>query len=535
MLLSVVNAKVRAQGSTFNCLVYKIAKCESSEDKRGERGIMGLRNLALNYMIGPRLYAVYSQEASRYKLNSMESISDLIHVCTTVFPLLVVYAYRNSLVNLSFVRSCTEVVIAYYSVAYGFRFIGRVSNPEYRNFSRGLIRQNSEPKKSDTDALLTKYDYEIFASPLAFQAKSLKRHYVSLKETDMPPEVPCYLRPIRDFVAYLCANTFGRRMVYPGSTALVQFLFSSLLLENRRKLILRQSGRRNVISTTDKNRIDTVFFDRRGEGEKGSTLVITCEGNAAFYETGIMSTPLSLGYSVLGWNAPGFAESSGQPTPSQILCAMDAVMQLALEKLGFEENQVIIYAWSIGGFPATWAAMNFPKIQGLMLDATFDDLLPLALARMPDSLSPLVHYTIRKHLNLPVAAQLSCYKGPVVLIRRRRDELLATLEHGSDEEKLLSNRTNELLKLQQLSGLKFSNLDHELYVDMWLASNADERSQLEDQVDKWQGPVPNSVEHLNDERRISLIFHLCSWYFIDFNSEHNTPLDPTLFSLPVAL
>lgn len=109
-----------------------------------------------------------------------------------------------------------------------------------------------------------------------------------------------------------------------------------------------------------------------------------------------------------------------------------------------------------------------------MLDATFDDLLPLALARMPDSLSPLVHYTIRKHLNLPVAAQvvfvngffsksvlifiagssemvenfqLSCYKGPVVLIRRRRDELLATLEHGSDEEKLLSNRTNELLKV----------------------------------------------------------------------------------------
>lgn len=64
-------------------------------------GIMGLRNLALNYMIGPRLYAVYSQEASRYKLNSMESISDLMftfingfrHVCTTVFPLLVVVSF----------------------------------------------------------------------------------------------------------------------------------------------------------------------------------------------------------------------------------------------------------------------------------------------------------------------------------------------------------------------------------------------------------------------------------------------------------
>lgn len=42
----------------------------------------------------------------------------------------------------------------------------------------------------------------------------------------------------------------------------------------------------------------------------GSVLVLCSEGNAGFYEIGIMSTPLEAGYSVLGWNHPGFAGST---------------------------------------------------------------------------------------------------------------------------------------------------------------------------------------------------------------------------------
>lgn len=43
---------------------------------------------------------------------------------------------------------------------------------------------------------------------------------------------------------------------------------------------------------------------------EGNTLVICCEGNAGFYEVGIVNTPLMAGYSVLGWNIPGFASST---------------------------------------------------------------------------------------------------------------------------------------------------------------------------------------------------------------------------------
>jgi len=42
----------------------------------------------------------------------------------------------------------------------------------------------------------------------------------------------------------------------------------------------------------------------------GDVLVICCEGNAGFYEIGVMATPLNCGYSVLGWNYPGYGWSS---------------------------------------------------------------------------------------------------------------------------------------------------------------------------------------------------------------------------------
>lgn len=38
-------------------------------------------------------------------------------------------------------------------------------------------------------------------------------------------------------------------------------------------------------------------------------------------------------------------------------------------------------------FLATWAVMSYPEIRALVLDASFDDLLPLALKVMPDSWS----------------------------------------------------------------------------------------------------------------------------------------------------
>lgn len=59
----------------------------------------------------------------------------------------------------------------------------------------------------------------------------------------------------------------------------------------------------------------------------------------------------------------GFGESSGLPMPAQTISAADTVMQYALKKLAFSEDQIIIYAWSIGGFPGTWLAANYADIK----------------------------------------------------------------------------------------------------------------------------------------------------------------------------
>ncbi len=111
--------------------------------------------------------------------------------------------------------------------------------------------------------------------------------------------------------------------------------------EGRAKLIEKQLGQRAVIQTNDsyKNKIDTVFVDRRNNATSSETkkrfatldfefsdnsdnynsrlnsnngkyLVICCDGNASFYEIGMLQTALDNGFSVLGWNYPGFAQST---------------------------------------------------------------------------------------------------------------------------------------------------------------------------------------------------------------------------------
>lgn len=69
-------------------------------------------------------------------------------------------------------------------------------------------------------------------------------------------------------------------------------------------------GERFKIRTADCNEIDTMFINRRNATPNGNILVICCEGNAGFYEIGITITPIEAGYSVLGWNHPGFGGST---------------------------------------------------------------------------------------------------------------------------------------------------------------------------------------------------------------------------------
>lgn len=82
------------------------------------------------------------------------------------------------------------------------------------------------------------------------------------------------------------------------------------LVQGRTKLQEVNNGERFKLQSRDDNEIDCMFVDKRNRTSNGRTLVIACEGNAGFYEMGIMCTPIEAGYSVLGWNHPGFGGST---------------------------------------------------------------------------------------------------------------------------------------------------------------------------------------------------------------------------------
>ena len=189
-------------------------------------------------------------------------------------------------------------------------------------------------------------------------------------------------------------------MLYPG--VFLQSMIGFALLDGRAKLIEQKRGQRAVEQTKDayENKIDTLFVDNRNvisyssvsrvatvdssakNSDNGKYLVICCDGNASFYEVGLFAIPIENGYSVLGWNYPGFGQSSGQPYPDQLTSAADAVMQYAFS-LGFKTENIILASWSIGGFTISWMTNHYPDVRGAILDACFDDVVPLAQQQMP--------------------------------------------------------------------------------------------------------------------------------------------------------
>uniref|UniRef100_A0A8C4MDQ2 Phosphatidylserine lipase ABHD16A n=1 Tax=Equus asinus asinus TaxID=83772 RepID=A0A8C4MDQ2_EQUAS len=354
-------------------------------------------------------------------------------------------------------------------------------------------------------------------------------------------KLPCQI------TSYLVAHTLGRRMLYPGSVYLLQKALMPVLLQGQARLVEECNGRRAKLLACDGNEIDTMFVDRRGTAEpQGQKLVICCEGNAGFYEVGCVSTPLEAGYSVLGWNHPGFAGSTGVPFPQNEANAMDVVVQFAIHRLGFQPQDIIIYAWSIGGFTATWAAMSYPDISAVILDASFDDLVPLALKVMPDSWRGLVTRTVRQHLNLNNAEQLCRYQGPVLLIRRTKDEIITT----TVPEDIMSNRGNDLLlKLLQHRYPRVMADEGLRVVRQWLEAS----SQLEEAsiYSRWEveedwclsvlrsyqaehGPdFPWSVgEDMSADGRRQLALFLAQKHLQNFEASHCTPFPAQNFQMP---
>ncbi|XP_014218888.1 protein ABHD16A [Copidosoma floridanum] len=468
-------------------------------------------------------------------------------------PLIVIALFRRGspladAFTISQFMTGAGIILVTSLVARGY---SRSKNPTYLKFMKVLDDAKSH-YTYETKQELGKYDFEFWAWPIDFDVSSIEKsrdkvtlqvlessNRTSLRRKDSIFAVPCKM------LSYTIAHTLALKLIYPGSASIINWAMRGMLLRGRIDLV-KIGAERFKLFTSDNNEIDAIFLDRRHKTSNGSILVITCEGNCGFYEVGIISTPMNKGYSVLGWNHPGFGGSTGAPYPEQEENAIDCVMKFAIHKLGFAENKIILNGWSIGGYTASWAAMNYPSVHSVLLDATFDDILPLAVSRMPVSIEPLVRSVIRNHFNLNVAAQINRYDGRVLIVRRSDDEMICVPENS-----LSGNRGNKLLEkllARRYPYLFVDSPDSYIVLSNFLAAPTfHEKRLIMDEVGVDQNHCTNliasdildnnsSVKYpsnlasdCDSRTKQQLVLFLATMYMENQNSQHCNPLASELF------
>lgn len=533
-------------------------------------------------IFGPRLYTFYKlsghtlssktpevlSKTHQYEPNSTELISDAVIRATRVIlifgtymsPMLLTYIYfkRNSpdsfiysfdnRIMLQIIASIMTGLVS----CYVLRGLSRSKNPEYLAFIEILQESNIKLTPSNK-RILSHFDSDFSAFPFDFKWKESKDSTKPAPyETTFPKTEQAQLILDRSLLKYplelmmaVVMKTIGRRLIYPGSLSLFQGLLGQAISAGRLRLIDEYNGIRYKLQSFDGNSIDSMFIDKRGSTPNGDKLVIGCEGNGGFYELGTILTPLEVGYSVLGWNHPGFGGSTGIPYPSQEVAAIDTVIKFATDKLGFQPKQIILYGWSIGGFTATWGAMRHPEVRGIVIDASFDHILPLARKLFPDVLFPVVELAIMRHFDLCNTRHLKYYKGPTLLIRRSQDEVISTNPDNSPP----TNRGNYLLI--ELLKQRFPNLIDARAITLlgeYLAGNSRYQEKilrdyavnatsslrsLRDYFNHNQMSYPVNIgSDLDNITKEQLVLFLASKFLIDYDSVHCEPLPPRYFKEP---
>ncbi|XP_022089098.1 protein ABHD16A-like [Acanthaster planci] len=525
-------------------------------------------------IFGPQLYRIHSQQGivgHEYQPNILErqgnNVVKIITFCWSfsyyTSPFLLAYLYRKNYFTYEGLISIGKIVgtaLPMLAFAMCIRGIGRYTNEEYCSFL-ALLESAKASNSSELKNKLQFYDFEFSHWPPDFRWNDVSSDTSKIKSSVASVESPSQthtassgslLSRLADlplqFLSYTVIHTVGRMLVYPGHTPLLNTLVWPNLVEGRAKLIENKGAVRSKLIARDGNEIDIVVIDKRSkESFHGNKLVICCEGNGGYYEVGCMETPTEAKYSVLGWNHPGFGGSTGKPFPENEANAVDVVVQYAIHRLGFELKDIVLFAWSIGGYSASIAAKEYPDIGGVVLDATFDDIVPLAVSKMPEFMSGLVVHSLSTYMNLNVAEHLCKYPGPIRLIRRSRDEVITT----SLTPDIATNRANNLLlKIMQNRYPKL--MDEDTVEVLWQYLRAPdqlaalsfyETFEVEDSacqhvmqeyVLRHSSSFPMLIgdNDLQSITKVQLALYLAGKYMIDFNATHCTPLPSLMFDLP---
>ena len=151
-------------------------------------------------------------------------------------------------------------------------------------------------------------------------------------------------------------------------------------------------------------------------------LVIFMHGNAELADQWVdqFAVPRSWGWAVLLVEYPGYGRSAGHPSEASITAAASAALEWARRDVRLDAARIVAYGRSLGGGPAARLAADH-QLAGLILESTFTSVRPLAARYLIPGI--LVRDPFD---NL---AALTRYRGPLLVLHGRRDELIP-VAHG---------------------------------------------------------------------------------------------------------
>lgn len=150
------------------------------------------------------------------------------------------------------------------------------------------------------------------------------------------------------------------------------------------------------------------------EGDKGKIscylkkngtqrLIIFIHGNAeslAMLSHFLDHYSSATGYSVLSYDYPGYGNSEGKPSINGLTRSMKAVVDYAIDSLGYAPHQLIFHGRSLGTYPALWGALNYSP-GGLILESGFSSLPEIVFPINPFLFTGINNKNIAKRIHVP--------------------------------------------------------------------------------------------------------------------------------------
>ena len=191
---------------------------------------------------------------------------------------------------------------------------------------------------------------------------------------------------------------------------------------------------------------DRVVAITRAHRAGNRVVILFCGGDSFRRSTdgGLVLQALAQNADVVLFDYPGFGDSTGDPSPENLVRAGRAAYRFIAGLPGAREQRLVLYGFSLGGLVAAQLAREVPA-DAVVLEATAPDVISWARTQVPWYAAPFVRVRLDDALaNVNGVRSLRSFAGRVLLLA------------GSDDQRAPASLSRAYYKQLQRQGVRAS-------------------------------------------------------------------------------